>query len=331
MKPPVEIIPATSSKSITRLITGILICLFLTNALCMILLNYRQPNQGYWLIKQKWQWLLHSQETVHTLFLGDSSCNQGLIPSVYSNVTGNTAYNLGTIGDMSLVNDAWMLDTYLKTRTTPPKTVVVMHTFDSWNRPYMLSCLAQIPANVASLYPPLQIDFAARAELRLTRYVPLYYQNYSIKECCLAPVRMLRRTYSTTNGFFAVSNPNRTLLQESFSSHMLELEREIPFAFQPYQETALLHIATLAEKHHFTVVIVPAPLYSKLAYNPLLQAYMNQITDKLHDLFAKHPRIKIYSDIPAYTEDVMESDDHLTYAGAVDFTTQLATRLSRGN
>lgn len=331
MKYPQETIPPISKKSIALIISGLLIGILAINYLFVILLEFRQPNQGYWLIKQKWEWILNSRENVHTLFLGDSACNQGLIPNVYSNITGHSAYNLGTIGDMSLLNDAWMLQSYLQNHK-PPQQVVVMHTFDAWNRPYMISCLAQIPCKSYSFSPMPRFSYIDWMNLHMDSWFPLFYQNYSIKSMILNPIAAFSHTYSITNGYFCVPDANPPLVIETYQKHIQELTNQPHFELLSYQKEAIQTIIQLAEQHHFDLRFLIAPVYEKLGTHPSFLEYTDQIHANISQLSpANNSDIQVIENIEYYPIESLESDDHLAHQSALSFTTALAEQLLKGS
>ena len=78
------------------------------------------------------------------LILGDSSAAQGVDPEFWTNASGESAINLATIGDATVVNDAWMLETYLE-RFGRPNKVVIVHAYDIWHRELKQNVVVQIP------------------------------------------------------------------------------------------------------------------------------------------------------------------------------------------
>ena len=58
--------------------------------------------------------------------------------------SGESAINLATIGDATVVNDAWMLETYLE-RFGRPNKVVIVHAYDIWHRELKQNVVVQIP------------------------------------------------------------------------------------------------------------------------------------------------------------------------------------------
>jgi hypothetical protein len=58
-------------------------------------------------------------EPVDWLILGDSSVNQGVIPSIFEDEFGERAINLGTNGIMITLDDLWMIEyLHAKIRST---------------------------------------------------------------------------------------------------------------------------------------------------------------------------------------------------------------------
>lgn len=319
MKIPKEIIPKTSTKTILRTILSTLTLVMLANITIAMLLPLVQPNRGYWLIQQKWNWILNTKTPVDTLVLGDSSGNQGFIPKVYSNITGRSAYNACTIGDMTLSNDAWMLDKYLK-RHKPPKRVIILHTFDAWNRPPQPSCLANIPISIGQLHPRLKLNIKQQKDYWLCRLFPLYSYSYSIKELILKPQQAFSERFHITNGYMCVQNPDPDRVHESVSNHITYIKNHPDFSLNTSQVTALKHINDLAAAFTFQVFLVNTPFCDQLNDNPVLPPYYEQVLRWFNQITQNLSNITFIGETITYPANIMEQDDHLIHETALDFT-----------
>ncbi len=96
----------------------------LCNAAAGRLLEAFPQNDGYAMIKGKWNLMKGLKRPVDVLVLGDSSCSLGVDPRVIEGEIGGTALNLCTIGDMAVVGDYWMLDHYIE-KFGAPKTEII--------------------------------------------------------------------------------------------------------------------------------------------------------------------------------------------------------------
>ncbi|MEB3357540.1 MAG: hypothetical protein VKK04_12500, partial [Synechococcales bacterium] len=68
--------------------------LILLNVLANGFLDYLISRQGYFLASYKWNLLTDLKQPADWLVLGDSSCNQGVVPEILSQELGGTALNL---------------------------------------------------------------------------------------------------------------------------------------------------------------------------------------------------------------------------------------------
>jgi len=327
MKIPKEIIPEATTKTILQTILTTLILVLLTNIAIALLLPSIQPNRGYWLIQQKWNWILNTNENVDMLILGDSSGNQGFIPEIYSKITGRSAYNACTIGDMTLSNDAWMLDEYLK-RHLAPKQVLILHTFDAWNRSVQVSCLANIPISIDDLHPPLGLNIKQKKDYWLCRLFPLYAYSYSIKEVLLKPHLALTQRVHLTNGYMCVQEPNTSQVHESMAHHIADIEHNSEYSLNVPHIEALKYINNLAATFNFQVFLVNTPYCDQLDENLYFLMHYKKIQTMLNQLTKEFSHITFIEKRMTYPANLMEQDDHLIHRTAIDFTKRITEQLT---
>ncbi len=143
---PQEIVTPVKSKEFLLSLLGTFIFIILFNFAAKLYLKENTTNRAYWLINEKWELLLNQKKPVDWLILGDSSCNQGVVPSIVDEKLNVNSINLCTIGDMLTLDDAWMLEKYIQ-RFGVPKNVLIVHVHDAWSREVNRSLLAKIPLN----------------------------------------------------------------------------------------------------------------------------------------------------------------------------------------
>src|SRR5262245_5791244 len=142
---PEELQIACTWRSVAWSIVGAIAVVAILNVAAMGILGAWSTNIGYRLVQEKWDLLMRQRSPVEWLVLGDSSCNQGVVPAVLDEELRTTSLNLCTIGDMMLVGDAWMLRSYLQ-RVGVPRHVVMVHVYDIWGRGSMRGeLLAKVP------------------------------------------------------------------------------------------------------------------------------------------------------------------------------------------
>lgn len=130
---PEEKIAPVTPRKILGSVVGCLLMLGAANYLADWFLTSYSSNGGYKIAQVKWSKLLTLQRPVDVLVLGDSTGLQGVDPTVLDQTLGGRSLNLCTVGNMLVVNSAWMLDQYIQ-RFGPPKQVVLVHTYDVWHR-----------------------------------------------------------------------------------------------------------------------------------------------------------------------------------------------------
>ncbi|MEB3229478.1 MAG: hypothetical protein VKJ64_00600, partial [Leptolyngbyaceae bacterium] len=108
-----------NKKEITFNILGTLIVVLLFNGLANGFFIYLISQRSFFLASHKWTLLNNLEEPIDWLVLGDSSCNQGVIPEILSRELGGTTLNLCIFGPLLVFNDAWMLEQHIR-QVGPP-------------------------------------------------------------------------------------------------------------------------------------------------------------------------------------------------------------------
>ena len=118
-----EVVAPTNRRQLMTTAAIVAVLILTVDLVAAALLAWRPVARDHWLVASKWR-LLDRARATDTLVLGDSSCNQGVRPDVLGAALGGSVLNLCTIGDLLVINDAWMLEAYLR-RHPPPARVVV--------------------------------------------------------------------------------------------------------------------------------------------------------------------------------------------------------------
>src|SRR5207253_10129783 len=141
---PREAVPPAGWPQI--LCVWVLVCIIVAgiNLTLQWSLNRFPINSGHGLVQAKWNLLKRLPAPIDVLVLGDSSGNQGVVPQLLGAALGGTTINACTLADALIVNDAWMLDLYIR-RLGPPKRVILVHVYDVWERDISYDVWAQIP------------------------------------------------------------------------------------------------------------------------------------------------------------------------------------------
>jgi hypothetical protein len=293
-------------------------------------LSEHTPNMGYWLIHKKWTMVQSMKSPVDWLMLGDSSCNQGVRPDVWSRAGLGSAINLCTIGNMLAVNDAWMLETYLATHP-PPKAVVLVHVYDTWYRDagtLRNRLLGKVPLSYGfweRLNPRLELSGRQALNFALTRYLPLYTENKSIARWIWSPDRFASEKYSVDeHGYMAWHEADKAQVRSDLAAHRRFLNGR-DFVLSRENRDALIRIRKLADERGFDVYIANGPVYEELRREPAFRSYLTKLNREMTDYVGSNSRLHfILKDPPTFQADQMVNCDHLVDGAARMYTERLA-------
>jgi len=266
------------------------------------------------------------------LFLGDSSCNQGLRPDIWREATGATAVNLCTIGDMLATNDAWMLERYLARHGAPRGGVVVMHAYDVWHRGMSGAFRTQLLARV-----PLPWGFWERATPKVTltrdealsvaasRYAPLYSEHATLAK----RLRPLSGEPSPqfaldADGYMRLDDAAPARVKRDVRGHLGFVRRKKPSVSRENRE-ALARLRALAEEREFSLYLAASPIADELARDAEWRRHFDGVEGALAKAVEGSPRARLVLTTPAtFPATRMENADHLVHEAAASYTKQVA-------
>lgn len=306
--------------------------LLVYNVTARALLEWRTPNVGYVVVRDKWNLVQQMESPVDWVVLGDSSGNQGVKPSVLESSLGVKSVNLCTVGGGTLVNDAWMLDLYIR-RLGSPKRVILVHVYDIWHRRPNASIFAQFPLSsntFSSLLPSPEFTLKEKIFLIFSRNIPLYFENASLAELIQFPYRSHPRWRPGLDGFMAVTEalPQRVLEDEKNHS---EFVRKNKFQVSSQNKAALERILTLSQEKGFDVDYVHSPMYKGLFDKPEFQSYFGQVKQMLLEVERRHSRFRVLLKSPVTFEaEYLENNDHVVNEAAEVFTQTIASQYAGG-
>lgn len=343
-----EVIETPRRGHLWLTILGALLVVMLVNAAAGWYLGRSTSNLGYWLIQEKWRRLLDLDEDLDWLVLGDSSANQGVVSAVLEERLGGRALNLATIGDIGILDDAWMLQTYLQTHPAP-RGVIVVHAYDIWEREPIVSLRGLIPLSpeaLNELRPAVELDAQSNVDSLLTRYFPLYSRSTSLKSLVFkilrSPARLLKALGGApagaepdaapildAGGYMAVLAPDPATVAIDYANHA-GFVRSSSFRFSARNQQALEAMIALSEEVGFDLWLVNSPLYSGLAGDPNFQAYFDDLQQGINQLGAGRSSVFNLGLLGVYPESGMVSVDHAAHASALDFSARLAEAILAG-
>jgi hypothetical protein len=331
---PQEKLPKVSARKFWRDLLLALSLLAFFNISSYLFLGHYTSNYGFWVIKNKWRLLLDQDTPVDWLILGDSSVNQGVIPSVIEAEIGKTALNLGTIGNMTLVDDLWMLEEYIG-RFGPPQKVAIIHVFDVWHRSFNPMLLAHVPLPWGfwenySLSEEL-IQEEAEKDLFIERFAPLYTQNRTLRQNIYATLTNLRSPFDTgyrldEDGYFPAQDPApaRVILG---AEDQINFTRENGFFISYTNQMLLEDLIRMAENYQMDIYLMNSPIYEGLYHAPAFEAYTRNMHTALENIAQTSPYFHYIPEMKTFTAEQMQNPDHLITAGAEIYTRWLVNEL----
>jgi hypothetical protein len=294
-------------------------------------LNRFPINSGYALVQAKWNLLKRLPAPVDVLVLGDSSGNQGVVPQILGAALGGSTINACTLADALILNDAWMLDLYIR-RFGPPKHVILVHVYDVWHRDVSYDVLAQIPLPWgfwSDLEPRLPLTLMEQGRIWIHRYVPLYSQHKSLARAIRTPWNMSsRQLVLTEDGFMSVATANPEGVEGDAREHH-QFVQSGRARISKANQIALERIMRLASQYGITVTLANSPLYAGLYRDPQIRTYIADLNDQLASLLvsgAGHVQ-HVFTEPMLFEARDMQSADHLTASAAVRYTERLAELL----
>jgi hypothetical protein len=309
---PTEIDQPCGKSELFMTIAGALILTLLVNCGVLEYLKKNTSNLGYYLIRDKWEKLLHLDKPADWLILGDSSGNQGFDPEILTQYFNGSGLNLCTIGDLLLVNDAWMLQTHIE-RSGRPGNVILIHVYDVYCREFNASAMGQIPLAYGfwnGLNPRVPLGKQQWLRYLLSRYFPLYSQETAVSNL-LNPLRSKQTFRIRDNGFMPSFLPDPFLVKEDVKMHLAFLEAH-SFEISRPNRDALEAMALLAEKYEFNIYLSASPIASNLAENQVFRSYFQEEVDFLKEFCRRYPHMRVlFEKAPGFPGLGMQNADHL--------------------
>jgi hypothetical protein len=332
-----EIVRPARWREIVSVWLGVLVLTLVANQFARWALDRYTVNSGYRLIEEKWKLLLDAKQPVDWLILGDSSCNQGVVPERLSAALGGTTLNLCTIGDALVLGDSWMLDLYTR-RVGPPKHVLLVHVYDVWHRdvsPVQDAIFAWIPLpwGFWNQYEP-QLTFTRWHQLRMIirRRLPLYYENTSLGRIIMRPwTSYSEQLVLGSDGFMSMTKADPRHVEVETREHLQFVRHNRP-RVSPVNRLALQAIGRLAEQHHFDVYLAESPIYEGLYGDPTSRAHIDTVWSEVGSVLSPSGRIRQVGMVPiVFGRDQMQSADHVILSAARQYTQDLADAIRTGS
>ncbi|MEA2552128.1 MAG: hypothetical protein QOJ65_304 [Fimbriimonadaceae bacterium] len=330
---PVERIPPTSWRRVALISLSCVFIIIALNGMATQWLTVTVPNEGYRRIHTKWAMLENLSQPVDTLILGDSSGAQGVDPELLTKSFGGKSLNLGTVGDMTVVNSAAMLDEYVR-KHGAPKRALVVQVFDVWPRNVTGYALAQsrLDADAPALaWFPRHGDPALRREMFLDRNVKLFSESKSLVQSVKDAIR--RRTHRRgtgprPDGFSVTLKPDRNQLNRDVKEHLATIGT-MKAEISADNAAALAHLQELSTKYGFPVYVVNAPISERVLQDANFKTGYEKIIGAVSAELQRLGGTLIFPNPQQFPGSEMTNVDHLTYEGAQKYTSELIKEISR--
>lgn len=322
---PEEEVPRTT---LPRLLAGVAIAvvgLLVINALLARELEQHPRNLGYVVVESKWDAVEAMEVAPDWLFVGDSSCNQGIRASRVAEALGATAYNACTIGSATVGDDVWMVADLVR-RGLVPEHVVIAHSWYTWGRsPGTLKAMLFLVEPGARVWrdtePRLDLTLGDRWLARWGGAFPIASQAISAQTIVFDPFRegLPPRLTPGDDGYMAVPYRDDARLEADIEAHRIEMRA--PFTISPWSQRAMDELLDLSDEHGFDVHFVVAPMPERLRDTPEAARYLAEHHGALEAIAARSPRVRVaLSEPPVLPFEVFEKADHVTAEGANAYT-----------
>ena len=301
------------------------------NAVAIAAIHQFDPNRFRVQVGVKYDLLRDAGGDYDSLILGDSTPNQGVIPSVLGEEAGGTWANLATVADMLALNSVWLLTEYIE-RYGPPERVLLCHVPDMWHREVDLKILSQakIPINgFGELDPPLGLGAKDKLELFTTRYAPLYSNNESLSRLVMKPWKAenLHHMFDA-DGFMPMAEQEEGW-QEAIEAAKLEHLQQ-PFAVSDINARSVQRLIDMAQEHGFTLYLTPGSVSPGLAGSAGYQRNFDDMIEQYRAWAASSERVVLILDTPqSFPTPMMYDEDHVTLEGAQRWSKRIAEAIRR--
>lgn len=322
-----------TARRVIGMVAGTVAATILLNLTAFLVLAVMAPNRDAALLSAKWALLRRQNAPVDWLILGDSTGNQGVIPTLLAReLRGGVALNLCTFANTLVVNDAWMLEQYVKQQGPPKRGIILIHAYDVYGRTpeCLVPLLGAIDPSLRALgekTPRLKLSLADKIGFYVGAYIPLYYRTETLKILLLHPqfwrYHKNRLPELTTDGFMSVRTPNPQEVKTDVQEHLLFLRKNPP-VITPVNRQAITAIYTIARQHRVNLYIAMAPISDGLGNAPCYQEEVRFLDRTIRDLTSNYSINLFFQDPQLFPAHELANADHVIESAAVTYTVALA-------
>jgi len=318
-KLPGETVPQRTLRGTGRVVGATFVGILAVNFAALIAMQGVTTNLGIFLVETKFELADSMREPVDWIFVGDSTCNQGLSPQEFEVQTGQTAINLCTTGNMTVVGDVWVLQRALDAAGPPRRGVLVTHVYDAWARDEeTLRVMGQrVPGTNEwrrdrALMPA---DFTELANANVGRFFPLLTRPRSVDQLIFGLVRERPTRALDERGFMDGGAARPSMVRQDVREH---LANDDDPAISELNRRAL---AAIDDAVDVPVWIASAPMVDELWADEGIRERVRTAFEGPHELAEARPGLRVLRSDPwRYRADQMSNADHLDGPTAVVHT-----------
>lgn len=328
------LLPTTLRRAMITILATLLLLTAINFAAKWYLKNF-PANHAYWLMNAKWELLGSMSEPADWLIVGDSSANQGVIPSVIEEQLGGQAVNLATTAGTTLLDDLWMLEEHIE-RFGPPKNVLVVHTVDVWHRDVEYVMLAKIPRpwgfwQSSPIYPHLNSD--KWSQVLLARYIPLYGENTSILKAVTrgieSPETIFNNPYELGPGGYMPSLDAKPLGTQKDAEKLKSRFERQDLHVSKINRALLAEMVTLADEYNFDVYLVYGPLLEGVIQHEPVKKYLSRVDQTLTEMAGQSTNVHYVPMLAGFPAEQMQNADHVVHTAAQSYSQMLANEIEK--
>ncbi|MFI5349412.1 MAG: hypothetical protein ACHQ2Z_07705 [Elusimicrobiota bacterium] len=263
------------------------------------------PNTSYGFLQGALHELRSLKSPVDWILLGDSTSNTSVRPESLCPRLGVTCLNLSTVGDLSLVEEAWLLELYLR-RFPPPHRVIMTHAFPAYG-------ISPISDRLEKGFDVGLKDIEDLKPRGFSRFSPQWWRWLGDR---VAPCRFMRAELAESleeiaEDFLPEAKPVPGPPQSPFSWRRSDYE---PIAAG--NREALEAIAEMAAARGFPVDIVDSPVSDLLLRHPSDVAARGSVKKDLIAFCRRHEGFTFIANLPeSYPASMMLRRGSLIHAG----------------
>jgi len=324
---PGESIPKRDARSLRRLLLTTVTIVALANVAALVGMSFVQTNFGYEIVKLKFTLADTIEEPVDWVFVGDSTCNQGISPHRFEELTGQTAINLCMIGNMTVAGDVWVLDRLIQNVGAPRRGVLLSHAYDVWMRDGegLEVIMAETDSTLEwrrnrALVPA---TWAELAQVGVGRHLPLLTRPESVHRLLYSALRAPPHHTFDDLGFMEAgpAEPDRVL--RDVRGHLRQQTES--YSLSELNRRALLEVDELVD---VPVLIVSTPMVAELWEHEEIQDRVTQAYADVRELSGSRPGLRLLRQEPwTYRPEQMHNADHIDAETALIHTEAVVAAL----